>query len=94
MRTEGGAHHFAAALYLDDLDPEVVAVELYADASGTAGPSCVPMRRTDALIGARAFTYETAVPDSRPAHDHTPRAVPARRDSLAALELPFVLWAS
>jgi starch phosphorylase len=94
VRTEAGAHHFAAALYLDDLDPETVSVELYAEGGATGEPSCVPMRRADALIGARGYTYEADVPSDRPARDYTPRAVPARGDSLGALELPFILWAS
>jgi starch phosphorylase len=94
VRTDGGRHEFAAALYIDDLDPDAIAVELYAEGRGEEAPVRVPMRRAVPLIGARGFTYHAEVPDGRPASDYTPRAVPACADSLGPLELPFVLWAS
>jgi starch phosphorylase len=92
-RSEGASHRFEAALYLDDLGADEVAVELYADAFGAEAPSCTSMRRGAPLIGARGYTYEAEVPSARPAHHYTPRAVPARGDSLGPLEMPLVLWA-
>jgi starch phosphorylase len=94
VQTDGGRHRFAAAVYVDDLDPEMIAVELFADGRDAEAPVRVSMRPTVALIGARGFTYEADVPDDRPAHDYTPRIVPARANSLGPLELPFILWAS
>jgi starch phosphorylase len=94
VQHEGGKHRFAAALYVDDLDADAIAVELYADARGGDPPVRVRMQRGSPLIGARGFTYVADVSDDRPAGDFTPRAVPASHQSLGALELPFVLWAS
>ncbi len=44
VHTIGGRHTFSVALYLDDIDPDSVAVELYADGPG-GGTTRVPMRR-------------------------------------------------
>src|SRR4029077_19697766 len=66
VHTEGGQHHFAAALYVDDVDPDAITVELYAEASGDLAPARTPMRRGVPLIGARGFTYVAEVPDARP----------------------------
>ncbi|HEY4013860.1 MAG TPA: alpha-glucan family phosphorylase [Polyangiaceae bacterium] len=93
VATEGGRHRFSAALYVGELDPDGLSVELYADPSGTEGASRISMTRRTSLIGARGFTYEGDVPDRRPAAHYTPRVVPARGRSLGNLELPFILWA-
>jgi starch phosphorylase len=92
--TENGQHHFQAALYIDELPPDLVAVELFADGRGAEGPTKIPMRRGAVLIGARGFTFEADVSDARPAGDYTPRAVPTWPDGLGPLEVPFVVWAS
>jgi glycogen phosphorylase len=93
VRTDAEGHHFEVALYLDDLDADEVALELYADARGPQPSARIPMKRAAALIGARGYTYEATVPGRRSAGDYTPRALPSRGDSLGLLELPFVLWA-
>jgi glycogen phosphorylase len=92
VQTEGGRHQFNIGLYVDDLDPDVVAVELFAE--GPRGGMRVPMRRAAPLVGAKGFTYVAEVADARPSGDYTPRALPASPASLGPLELPFVLWAS
>ncbi|HLK38258.1 MAG TPA: hypothetical protein VKU41_15955 [Polyangiaceae bacterium] len=93
VQTDGGRHKFAVAVYVDDLDPDLIAVELFADGRGVEGPLRVSMHRGLALIGARGFTYEVDVPGDRPVRDYTPRIVSACPDSLGPLEFPFVLWA-
>ena len=93
VQTEDGHHRFAAAVYLDDMDPELVAVELYADASASWPAARVPMQRVAGLVGARGFSYEAEVSDARPAHHYSPRIVPAGEGLLRTLELPLVRWA-
>jgi starch phosphorylase len=93
VRTESGQHQFSVAAYLDDLDPDHVAVELYADALDDAGACRTPMRREAPLVGARGFVYTVEVSDARPVTHFTPRAVPAYADARIPLELPLVTWA-
>jgi starch phosphorylase len=81
-------------VYLDDLEPGDVAVELYADPARHGGdPVRVPMARSTALPGsAHGFLFTAAVPADRPASDYTPRIVPASAEAAVPFELPLVAW--
>jgi starch phosphorylase len=92
-QTEGGRHRFEATVYVDDVDPEWISVELYADGDGTSEPICEPMRRGPALVGARGFVYLGEVPDTRPADHFTPRAVATYPNVAVPLESQMLLWA-
>jgi starch phosphorylase len=78
VTTEGGRHTFAATVYTDDIDPDTISIELYADGVGGARPSRTPMRREAPLVGAHGFVYRAEVPDERPASHFTARAIPSR----------------
>jgi starch phosphorylase len=93
VRTDGGHHSFSVALYLDDIDPDSVTVELYADGIAGGQPSHVAMRRTSPLVGAHGFTYVAEVPDLRPAAHYTPRADPTHPLMTMPGEVPLVTWA-
>jgi starch phosphorylase len=93
VKTEAGRHAFAATVYTDDIDPEAIAIELYADAAGAAGPSRTPMRREEPLVGAHGFVYRAEVPDERPASHYTPRAIPSLAGVSVPLELALIAWA-
>jgi starch phosphorylase len=93
VRTEGGRHNFAATVYVDDLDPDQISVELYAEPSDATGPVHVPMRRGMPLVGSRGFVYSAEVSAARPADHFTPRAVPSHPDARIPFELPLVTWA-
>ncbi len=93
LETAGGQHAFEAQVYLDDLDPDAVRVELYADGVGGAAPQRVEMKRVRQLVGAaNGYAYRAGVPAVRPATDYTARLVP-RRDGVAVpLEDARILW--
>jgi starch phosphorylase len=93
VQTAGGSHRFAAALYLDDLDPEAVAVELYADDDGRTGAYRIRMHRDAPLVGSHGHLYVADVQTARPAEHFTPRAFPYHPDARVPLELPLVTWA-
>jgi starch phosphorylase len=93
VQTEAGTHRFSAAVYLDDLAPELIAVELYADDDGENSSFRAPMRRDAPLMGSRGFVYVADVRTPRPAEHFTPRAVPYHPAALMPLELPLVTWA-
>ena len=92
VQTEGGSHRLTASVYLGEIAPEWVAVELCADAVGPYGAERVPMQRGAALVGARGFAYQAAVSDARPASHYTPRAMPAHPAASIPLELSLVAW--
>ena len=93
IRTDGGRHAFAATVYTDDIDPDSISVELYADVLGARRATRVPMRREAPLVGAHGFVYRAEVPDDRPAGHFTPRAIPSRAGVSIPLELPLIAWA-
>jgi starch phosphorylase len=84
---------FQVQVYLNDLDPEAVRVELYADGPDGAEPVRQPMQRREPLIGsANAFVYVASVPAARPASDYTPRVIPYKVGASVPLEAPFIRW--
>jgi starch phosphorylase len=95
-------HVFSVQVYLDDLDPDAVQVELYAEGpnggqparhrSG-AGSVRQPMNRGEKLVGAAGgFLYSAQVAATRPAAHYTPRIVPCHAGASVPLEAPFILW--
>jgi starch phosphorylase len=91
-RTEGDRHYFAATIDLDSIDPESVAVELYADADGSAEAVRTVMRRDGAPVRPHVYRYQADVRDDRPANRFTPRVLPAHADGRIPLELPLITW--
>jgi len=91
--SEGGQHRFEATVYLDDVDPDWVSVELYADGEGGSAPVRVKMRREAPLVGARGFVYAADVPDARPSSHFTPRLIPSHPGVAVPLEVSMITWA-
>jgi len=93
VATGGGHHVFEVQAYLDDLDPEAVQVELYANGINAAAPERVEMKRVRQLVGAiNGYAYHAEVAATRPASDYTARLIP-RRDGVAVpLEEARILW--
>lgn len=79
--------------FLDDLDPDAVRVELYAEGQNGAAPVTQPLSRGEHLVGStNGFTYTAVIPATRPMADYTPRLVPQHRGASVPLESPFILW--
>ena len=90
---QGEQYLFQVHVYLDELDPEAVKVELYAEGQNGVAPLRQPMKRGDSLVGsANGFVYTVQVPATRPAADYTPRLIPHHGGASVPLEASFVLW--
>ena len=86
-------HHFQVQVYLDELRPEVIRVELYADATEADDSVCQPLVRGALLSGTNnAYVYQGSVSANRPAVDYTPRIVPVHAEASVPLEANFILW--
>jgi starch phosphorylase len=84
---------FEVQLYLDDIDPQAVRVELYANGAGGAPPVQVAMQRVRKLVGAaNGYAYRAEVPADRPATDYTARLIPCRDGMAVPLEDAHILW--
>ena len=93
VEQKDGKFTFDVQVFLDDLDPEAVRVELYAEGQNGNAPVTQPLTRGEHLVGsANGFTYTTVISDTRPAADYTPRLVPQHSGAFVPLEAPFILW--
>lgn len=88
------SYEFRVQAYLNELAPEAVRVELYADPLGDSEPVRIPMVRKHALVGAvNSYLYVAKVPAERPATDYTPRLLPAANQAaFVPLEANWILW--
>ncbi|MGD8587645.1 MAG: alpha-glucan family phosphorylase [Chromatiales bacterium] len=91
---EGEGHRIIAQVYLDELDPETVLVELYADpAQDVDEPERLPMQRAEPLVGSRgAYSFHAAIPGPRPPEHYTVRILPHHPQVRWPLELGLVYW--
>ena len=91
--TAGQQHVFEVVVYLNDLDPGAVQVELYADGVMGTGPVHQEMKRIRQLAGTSGgYLYSAAVSAARPPADYTARVIP-RCDGVAIpLEAAPILW--
>jgi len=88
------SHRFRVHVYLGELEPEAVRLELYADPHGDWPAARVPMQRGDPLPGSvHGHVYTAEVPDHRPASHYTPRVVPYHPEASVPLEAAQILWA-
>jgi starch phosphorylase len=93
VESSGERHHYAVQVYLGELPPDAVAMELYAEPRAGAAHERVPMRRDQPLSGsAGGWRYVADVPATRPAGDYTPRLVPAHAAAHVPSEAPSIRW--
>ena len=90
---EEGSWRFEVQVYLDDIPPDAVSVELYAEGVDGGAPLRQVLERGAALAGsANAWLYAGSVPAERPLADYTPRIVPAHPHAQVPLEANQILW--
>jgi starch phosphorylase len=93
VESGGDSHIFQVQVYLDDLDPGDIAVELFADATGDGPAVRVPMTSVRPLTGAwGGYVYSATVPATRPAGDYTARLLPHHPDVAIPLEAGLITW--
>jgi len=93
VHSGSGRHVFEVQAYLDELDPDAVRVELYADGVDGGAPERIEMKRVRQLLGAPSgYTYHAELPAGRPATDYTARFIPRREGVAVPLEAAPILW--
>lgn len=87
-------HRFDVPVYCDDLDPETLRVELYAEPEGRdEDAECIQMKPEEALPGTvNGYIYQVKIPSCRPASAYTPRIIPFHPLASVPLEDQHVLW--
>ena len=93
IETDGTHHAFEVQLFVRDLDPGAMRVELYADGVNGDDPVRQAMTRVRRLEGADGGAiYRTDVPATRPGTDYTVRVVPSHDGVAVPLEAAHILW--
>ena len=84
---------FTVQVYLGDLTPDDVRVELYAEVEAGLGGVCHTMTVTGDITGSvNGYIYRGEVSTERPAEHYVPRIVPGHRAAAVPMEAPFILW--
>ena len=93
VATDAERHIFEVEVYLNDLDPNAVRVELYADGVKGGAPMRQEMKRVRQLAGASGgYVYSAVVSAARPPADYTARVIPHCDQVRIPLEDPRILW--
>jgi starch phosphorylase len=95
LRVETNADHhvFEVEVFLNDLDPNAVRVELYADGINGGDPVRQEMKYARSLPDAsHRRVYSATVPAALPARDYTARVIPQRFGMAVPLESNRILW--
>jgi starch phosphorylase len=93
IETDGRQHVFQVQVHLNDLDPDDVQVELYAEGINGCGPVHQEMTRVRQPEGRAGSTaYRAMTPATRPATDYTARVIPHRDGVAVPLETAQILW--
>jgi starch phosphorylase len=93
IESRGLQHVFEVQVWLNDLDPKTVRVELYADGINGSGPIRQEMTRVQPLAGeSHGGIYRASVSADRLATDYTARIIPYCSGVAVPLEVDPILW--
>lgn len=85
--------NFTVEIFLGELSPGDVRVELYADPVGEAEPERIAMELNEAPIDARSgLIYVADVHTERPAEHFTPRVIPFHPNASVPMEAAPIRW--
>ena len=93
VETDADQHVFEVQVFLNDLDPNAVRVELYADGVNGDAPVRQEMKHVRQLAGTLGgYVYNGGVPAARPPSDYTARVIPHCDGVAIPLEDARILW--
>jgi starch phosphorylase len=93
VEQRGDQWRFGVPVYLGEISPDWVKVELYADADLEREAVRQPMTRGDPVSGAiNGYIYRASVPASRPESHFTPRVTTYHPEACTPIESALVLW--
>jgi starch phosphorylase len=93
IATSEKQHVFDVQVYFNDIEPDKVQVELYANGLNNEDPMITKMERAEKSKGtANGYHYFASVNSSRPASDYTPRVIPHLPGLSVPLETTLILW--
>ena len=85
--------HLVVPVYMGEVSPSSVRVELFADAEGDLSSEVLVLHQEHAIPGStNGYIYAGALSGSRPVEDFTVRVVPYHPNALLPAELPLIAW--
>ena len=91
-KTEDG-WSFQVQIYLGEILPDQISVELYADAGDNEKPLVVSCQRGEKITGAvHGYRYQADIKTKRPATDFTPRVIPHHAEAEIPAEATLITW--
>ncbi|MBW6536933.1 MAG: alpha-glucan family phosphorylase [Mariniphaga sp.] len=93
IATSEKQHTFDVQVYFNDVNPDTVHVELFAEGMNGEAPQITNMERGKKSEGpAKGYHFVASVNSTRPATDYTPRAIPNLPAVSVPLETDLILW--
>jgi starch phosphorylase len=93
IQRKGDDYVMTVTVYLAELDPKAVQVQLYAEPQGNRGSEIHIMEKDRTVSGvANGYQYSTRIPAHRPAEHYTPRIIPYFDGAVVPLETARILW--
>jgi starch phosphorylase len=93
IETIDNQHNFHVHIYFNDLDPETVQVEMFANGINGGAPIVQKMARDKKSEGkSEPCNYYASVPATRPVSDYTARVIPCLPNVSVPLEISRILW--
>lgn len=91
--TNEDQHFFQVLVYLDDVDPKNVTLQLYSEGRDHTDSFVQKLEYVKQLEGdPSTYLYQGSVPASRPADYYTARVIPYFPNAVIPLEADFILW--
>jgi starch phosphorylase len=83
----------AVTIYLADIDPEAVQVQLYADPPSGTEPEIHIMEMANTIQGtANGYIYNVRITTQRPIEQYTPRIIPYFDSAIVPIEIANIRW--
>ncbi len=93
VQRQEGSYVVTVTVYLDDIAPKAVKVQLYAEPENGTEPEIHVMEIAGAVAGTvNGYLYRVRIPSRRPVEHYTPRIVPYFDGALVPLEAARILW--
>jgi starch phosphorylase len=93
VQRQGDSYVVTVTVYLDDINPQAVQVQLYADPLEGTEPEIYVMVMVNVIPGtANGYAYRVHIPAQRPVEHYTPRVVPCFDGAVVPLEIAHILW--
>ncbi|MBN1975538.1 MAG: hypothetical protein JW787_18010, partial [Sedimentisphaerales bacterium] len=93
VNSKNGQYYYKVPVFFDGIEPDNIAVQLFAEPLDGEAPEIYNMTRTEKLSeNKKGFLYEIQLPAKRSINDYTPRVVLLFDGEVKPIETNQILW--